>query len=56
MLVRGDGLVPVSPLLAVAHGSKDPRAAATVSALLSLARERARQRAAAQPGTGQRRG
>lgn len=29
------------PLIAVAHGSRDPRAAATVSALLSVARSRA---------------
>jgi sirohydrochlorin ferrochelatase len=32
-------------LLAVAHGSKDPRATATIAALMSLVRERAAQRA-----------
>jgi len=42
---RGDGRAPVPPLLAVAHGSKDPRAAATISALVSLVRERAAKRA-----------
>jgi sirohydrochlorin ferrochelatase len=45
MLDRGDGLAPVPPLLAVAHGSKDPRAAATISALMSLVGQRAAKRA-----------
>jgi sirohydrochlorin ferrochelatase len=40
-LDRGDRLMPVPPLLAVAHGSRDPRATATISALMSLVRERA---------------
>jgi sirohydrochlorin ferrochelatase len=31
---------PVTPLVAVAHGSQDPRAAATVESLLSLVRRR----------------
>jgi sirohydrochlorin ferrochelatase len=51
MLDRGDGLLPVPRLLAVAHGSKDPRAAATISALMSLVRERAGKRAAGPAGT-----
>ena len=45
MLDRESGPRPVSPLVAVAHGSKDPRAATTISALMSLVRERARPRA-----------
>jgi sirohydrochlorin ferrochelatase len=44
-LDRGDRLAPVPPLLAVAHGSRDPRAAATISALMTLVRERAAKRA-----------
>lgn len=35
------GPVPPAPLVAVAHGSKDPRAAATVADLLALVRSRA---------------
>ncbi len=34
-------LAPLAPLVAVAHGSVDPRAAATVSQLLSVVRDRA---------------
>ena len=38
---RSDGAIAGLPLVAVAHGSRDPRAAATISELLSLVRSRA---------------
>ncbi len=44
----GPGTGPALPLVAVAHGSSDPRAAASVDALLSLVRARAA--AAGYPG------
>ena len=39
--VAAGGVAQPPPLIAVAHGSSDPRAAATVAALLDLVRERA---------------
>jgi sirohydrochlorin ferrochelatase len=39
--VREDGIAGPPPLIAVAHGSSDPRAAASVGALLDLVRQRA---------------
>jgi len=39
---RGNRPAQVPPLVAVAHGSTDPRAAATITALMDLVRERAR--------------
>jgi sirohydrochlorin ferrochelatase len=38
---RGPGGLTPAPLVAVAHGSKDPRAAATIGGLLALVRARA---------------
>jgi len=43
------GLAGLPPLVAVAHGSKDPRAAATISQLLTLVRSRALARGPAGP-------
>jgi sirohydrochlorin ferrochelatase len=38
MTWRAPGIAPTIPLIAVAHGSRDPRAAATVESLLDLLR------------------